>query len=37
MIELSYAWGGMCNLAYIAAIVLNFGLACLADVYAAQT
>ena len=36
-IEFSYERGGICNVPYIAATVLNFGLAWLADVYAAQT
>ena len=37
MIEFSYERGGICNLAYIGATVLNFGLACLVDVCTAQT
>ena len=36
MIEFSYERGGICNLAYIGATVLNFGLAWPADVCAAQ-
>ena len=36
MIQLSYEWGSMCNLAYIGATVLNFGLAWLADVCVAK-
>ena len=37
MREFSYARGGMRNLAYIGATILNFGLAWAVDVCAAQT
>ena len=37
MIEFSYVRGGMCNLAYIGATVLNFELAWPADVCASKT